>query len=557
MDNKILFLRNVLGTEEAKALEKSIIRLPDLSSVVVSCAVSSWINTVGDYEGEIPGINKSNFEINKSEDGLYSGKMSVSDFNYEFSKSTLPEVVAVFGMVLGIESYKVAPEIKKVNISELGKNIDSLVKVKCFQIQELAKKELEKSAPPGFSEETMHKLKREHGVESAFKIAWAAYDKAHGKKPMKKDELAAAPALHNTVEGFMGGLKSLPKGSPERGKFITAHMNHGPFLSALKAHPQGKQVHAMLTQHLNGANAAFKPGHTQTIAKSEVDIVEELEKAVPLALARHKILNKPDHVTTNQGGMIQSSPKEVLQGTRNPSLHSPYSAFNRYDPVSGSGYDFGLSREEMASRHQNWLKRNALVRPKNHEKYLGHVDAVAHHGIAAQAARKMSEVAGSPADQAHFAGKAAFHNQMAKLHTAHAAELWSEMPEYKPEYKHHLTLEDISAHKARNYNDVNPMMLIGKNHAFDSKLKSSDPAYNAMTSVRINKSELYNKCDTCGEPEFREAKFTGCLCLRDLAKHETKVIEHNDHYVIEFGKGWDENEDSISTILAILKPEKH
>jgi hypothetical protein len=49
--------------------------------------------------------------------------------------------------------------------------------------EELAKAEaqLEKKAPPGWSEETMHKLKREHGVESAFKIAWAAYNKKHGK----------------------------------------------------------------------------------------------------------------------------------------------------------------------------------------------------------------------------------------------------------------------------------------------------------------------------------------------------------------------------------------
>ncbi len=47
---------------------------------------------------------------------------------------------------------------------------------------------LEKKAPPGFSEETMHKLKQEHGVESAFKIAWAA----HNKKT-KETEKAMTP----------------------------------------------------------------------------------------------------------------------------------------------------------------------------------------------------------------------------------------------------------------------------------------------------------------------------------------------------------------------------
>jgi hypothetical protein len=42
---------------------------------------------------------------------------------------------------------------------------------------------MKKSAPPGFSEETMHKLKDKHGTESAFKIAWAAYEKHKAKNP--------------------------------------------------------------------------------------------------------------------------------------------------------------------------------------------------------------------------------------------------------------------------------------------------------------------------------------------------------------------------------------
>jgi hypothetical protein len=78
------------------------------------------------------------------------------------------------------------------------------------------------------------------------------------------------PAMHNTVEGFMGALTSMPKGDSSRGKHITSHMNHGPFLQALSSHPQGKKIHAMLTQHLNGiGNAGFRPGQTQAVAKIE------------------------------------------------------------------------------------------------------------------------------------------------------------------------------------------------------------------------------------------------------------------------------------------------
>jgi GNAT superfamily N-acetyltransferase len=91
-------------------------------------------------------------------------------------------------------------------------------------------------------------------------------------KPAMAPAVPAPTQLHNTVEGFMGGLKALPKEGPSRGKFITAHMNHGPFLSALQAHPQGPQVHKMLTTHLNSvANAGVKPGATQVTAKSEDD----------------------------------------------------------------------------------------------------------------------------------------------------------------------------------------------------------------------------------------------------------------------------------------------
>lgn len=98
-------------------------------------------------------------------------------------------------------------------------------------------------------------------------------------KEFKQELEKNSPPLHDTVEGFMGGLKALPKGSPERGKFITTHMNHGPFLTALQAHPQGQQMHSMLTGHLNStANAGLKPGKTQTVVKSD-DLVDDLEKA--------------------------------------------------------------------------------------------------------------------------------------------------------------------------------------------------------------------------------------------------------------------------------------
>ena len=95
---------------------------------------------------------------------------------------------------------------------------------------------------------------------------WKSLEESANLKKSLAPAVPAAP-LHNTVEGFLGGLKALPKGSPARGKFISQHMNHAPFLTALHSHPQGKQVHAMLTAHLNSAaNAGFVPGKTQVKA---------------------------------------------------------------------------------------------------------------------------------------------------------------------------------------------------------------------------------------------------------------------------------------------------
>lgn len=76
--------------------------------------------------------------------------------------------------------------------------------------------------------------------------------------------------LHDTVEGFAQGIKALPKGSPERMKFITKHMSHAPFLRALQAHPQGKALHGQLMGILNShANAGLRPGTAVATAKTE------------------------------------------------------------------------------------------------------------------------------------------------------------------------------------------------------------------------------------------------------------------------------------------------
>jgi len=75
-------------------------------------------------------------------------------------------------------------------------------------------------------------------------------------KEAKEELEKAASPLHDSVEGFMVGLKAHPKGSEARNQFITDHVNHGPFTDALNSHPQGKQIHDMLHAARNAHNKA-------------------------------------------------------------------------------------------------------------------------------------------------------------------------------------------------------------------------------------------------------------------------------------------------------------
>jgi hypothetical protein len=97
---------------------------------------------------------------------------------------------------------------------------------------------------------------------------WAAVGRAAGIQ--KSDPLAPKPQLHSSAESFMAALKGIPKGSSERGKFITQHMSHAPFISALQAHPQGKQIHQMLMGFLNSTANAGPKAPMKVVAKNEI-----------------------------------------------------------------------------------------------------------------------------------------------------------------------------------------------------------------------------------------------------------------------------------------------
>lgn len=105
--------------------------------------------------------------------------------------------------------------------------------------------------------------------DEGFSVDGKFYTRAEFKsnKKLNKEEIGSGV----TVEGFMAGLKALPKVGPMRGQYITRHISNPEFIAALQKHPQGKQVLGMLNAHLNSkANAATRGVVT---AKSESGVI--------------------------------------------------------------------------------------------------------------------------------------------------------------------------------------------------------------------------------------------------------------------------------------------
>lgn len=155
--------------------------------------------------------------------------------------------------------------------------------------------------------------KQAYGGEGQLAGEGEAQDAAGNDTPkVQKSEVPLAPTpMHNTVEGFMKQLTTLPKVGPERGKFVTSHMNHGPFIAALQTHPQGAKIHATLTHFLNGkANAGVGVG-----AKVMVKALPKGAKLVPPG--PYDIGDQTENIA-NRAAFPGSAEHAVMEDTLSP-----------------------------------------------------------------------------------------------------------------------------------------------------------------------------------------------------------------------------------------------
>lgn len=68
--------------------------------------------------------------------------------------------------------------------------------------------------------------------------------------------------------------------------------------------------------------------------------------------------------------------------------------------------------------------------------------------------------------------------------------------------------------------------------------KTTKPKLPKLPVLKVERKEFSKACKTCDGVLFKNQKFIGCMCWRDLAKHATTTL-YSDGAVVEFSKSAD------------------
>ncbi len=122
--NQLKFLTAILGEDGASALNKAVERAPALNNALIPRAVLSWIKNIDSFDGELPGLDNK-IVLNKSEAG-WTGSLDIKSHIYNFKDAPTLHVCAAISY--GISDELTPANIKKLDIQNLGKSLDLLVK---------------------------------------------------------------------------------------------------------------------------------------------------------------------------------------------------------------------------------------------------------------------------------------------------------------------------------------------------------------------------------------------------------------------------------------------
>ena len=130
------FMAAALGNDGAQALRKAAEREPALDQVLIPRAIVGWLSftTEHEYEGQIPGVENSYVQFQKSDSG-FSGSITLNEGIYSFENASLYHLAASIAMALGVETGSLEAGVRDTVLVKLGKNIDTLAKAQILMAE--------------------------------------------------------------------------------------------------------------------------------------------------------------------------------------------------------------------------------------------------------------------------------------------------------------------------------------------------------------------------------------------------------------------------------------
>lgn len=130
------FMSSVLGPDGATALKKAASRSSELSGAILPRAIMAWVTIASQlgYEGEIPGVDGTHIEFQKSEVG-FSGSIASEGMSYKFHNASHFHVAATVAVALDAQDSLLDPALRDIEIEQLGKSIDVLAKAKAVKAE--------------------------------------------------------------------------------------------------------------------------------------------------------------------------------------------------------------------------------------------------------------------------------------------------------------------------------------------------------------------------------------------------------------------------------------
>lgn len=256
------FMAAALGTDGAQALRKAAERDPRLDQILIPRAIVGWLSftTAHEYEGQIPGIENSYVQFQKSEDG-FSGSVTFNEGVYSFENASVYHLAASIALALGVETGPLDAKVRDAVLVKLGKSIDTLVKAQVLT-QEL--KNAKSLAPQVITAHGKYHIEKDSSAEKPYSVVHTL-----SKSMVQKDiaSLRDAGEIANwhqqKYKGYFNPKLSKKALDPSLG--ISFHHEHhdlgdGDTITHIKAiHPSGQVVGEVAMEYNKNRPGGMKP----------------------------------------------------------------------------------------------------------------------------------------------------------------------------------------------------------------------------------------------------------------------------------------------------------